>query len=241
MSSSPLPTAQSGTGPCVLQRLRQETRAEHDAIERTPLLRALFMPGFDVSSYLALLAAQFGFYQPLEARLASCRHFGGARRTSLLARDLAALGLTLDELGSLPRCRQLPDVSNDLGAAGCSYVLEGAALGGQIICRRLLGTLPDHARGATEFYRGRGRGTAEHWREVQGQLQTIAADCPRRMDAMVAAARDTFRTLTAWLAQPTSAFAPHAQQQAQASRVIPLPTTIHTDPSIRPEEVPCHA
>lgn len=242
MSSSHPYTTSTERSTCILQRLRHETRPEHDAIERTPMMRALFAPGFDVTRYRSLLALQFGFYQPLEARLAPYPHLGGAGRSSHLARDLATLGLTLAELAHLPRCRQLPAINDDLAAAGCSYVLEGAALGGRVINKRLLEALPESVHAATDFYRGDGAATAARWRAFQNRLQATAASCPERMDAIVTAAQQTFSMFTAWLQQPLS-LQPSDLTEPRL-RLSPRTTTLDRNPcegSIRSEELTCHA
>jgi heme oxygenase len=91
-----------------LLTLKQGTRIYHDALERkmAPLLSTL-----SIHTYTALVQKLFGFYKPLEERIAAlpgwhnlpidlCRR----QKAPLLARDLLWLKVTQPQLSQLPRC-----------------------------------------------------------------------------------------------------------------------------------------
>jgi heme oxygenase len=147
-------------------RLREGTAELHRAVEAR---LALGERDLTLDRYRDVLAALHGFYEPLEQRLAAvaaARPLGLMlrRRAPLLADDLAWLGLSHDAIARLPRCTQLPCVDDAGDAAGCLYVVEGAALGGRVVTRAL------QARLGTTAERG-GRFFAEH--ERGGLLQVL--------------------------------------------------------------------
>lgn len=177
-------------------RLRAETRPHHTDVERHTPMAWLMEPGIDRATLAALLARMHAFQAPLEAALASRQpHLGleAIDRSGRLARDLDVLGVPLPPpLGT----DDVPDVSTDAAVRGATYVLEGAALGGQVIARHLgpaLGLAPD--RGLS-FFASEGAPAGPRWRAVRRMLDaTPAAD----HGAVVAAAIDTFERLGTWM------------------------------------------
>lgn len=116
------------------QRLREATRAEHQRLE----------DGLDILGRLArpdgrrdVVARFHDFHAALEAAAAPWLadlpdlDFEARRRTPLLRRDLAALGVDLDPA----RPRDVPAPASIAEALGLLYVLEGSALGGRVIRR----------------------------------------------------------------------------------------------------------
>jgi heme oxygenase len=77
-------------------------------------------------------------------------------------------------------------------------VLEGAALGGQIIARELERQLGITRDNGAAFFVGEGAATAARWTRVLAWLDELARTGGRE-DEIVAAAIDTFRALTRWL------------------------------------------
>jgi heme oxygenase len=181
-------------------RLREETAALHAALDDGLDLLAF---GLTIERYLSVLKAFYGFHAPLEvllARVASVAPppFPLARRAELLERDLAAVGVPPHEVAALPRCAEQPRLPLPEHLAGCSYVLEGAALGGRIIARELERRLGITRDSGASFFVGEGAGTAARWTRVLAWLDEVARKSGRE-DEIVAAAIDTFRALTSWL------------------------------------------
>lgn len=182
--------------------LREATRHHHLRAERQ-LAPLLVGAGATAASVRGALCALHGFHAPLEESLraaAADPPFALIDRTGRLERDLAALGDPAEAIARLPRCRDLPAVRGAADAAGCLYVLEGSQLGGQVIARELerrLGIGPDSGG---SFFAGDGAtGTAARWRQVLAWIEAVAA-APPEADAVVAAARETFDSLSRWLA-----------------------------------------
>lgn len=159
-------------------------------------------PDFSREDYRDLLRRFHGYYHPLEQDLLNAGHwrdigldYPQRLKTAALERDLVTLGDAAPSL--LPQCSSLPDVSPLPASLGCLYVLEGATLGGQIISRHLrehLGLTP--ATGAA-FFSGYGPDTGPRWKEFGTVLTTAARE--EDGDAIVAAANQTFMTLSDWI------------------------------------------
>jgi heme oxygenase len=181
-------------------RLRRGTAALHQRLEQQ---LDLLGPELSIPGYVRTLRTFYGFYAPVEARLARLAPTAPSlgvplrARAALLERDLIALGTPPSAIAGLPRCARLPRLSRPEHFAGCLYVLEGASLGGRIVARALderLGLTQD--RGAA-FFAGDADATAERWKRVLLWLDQFA--CPStRADDIVASACDTFDALSSW-------------------------------------------
>ncbi len=191
----------------MLEHLRTETRALHEALERRGPMARLLAPDLTLAEYGALLARLHGLYAPLEDRLA--RHADAlpvplAPRAPHLRADLAALGLTAhaadaptDASEGVPPAAPgaLPEVPDAAAALGVLYVLEGAALGGQVIARHVRRTLALTPAQGLAFFTGDADGTGARWVRFRDALAASPAD----PDAVAASARDTFSAFHTWL------------------------------------------
>lgn len=192
------------SSPTLCARLRQQTRPQHEAIERVGALRRLFVPDYELAEYRALLARLYGFYHALEPGLftdlppAALAVLGHRRKSGLLRRDLAALGLGEAVIDTLPMCFRLPPLSGVACRAGVCYVLEGATLGGRVIHRRLITQFG--AGVASDFYRGYGERNGREWRAMCAYLDRLGDELTETgRDELVAAAAKTFDCMSAWL------------------------------------------
>lgn len=187
----------------VLQHLREATRPQHEAIEaRVDLLR----PDLSLAEYQRLLERFYGFYVPLEAKLANAApweqwdfSFAERQKARFLARDLYHLGASQGEVAALPRCPDLPAVTSLAAALGCLYVIEGATLGGQLIARHVMPLLGLSPETGCAFFTSYGTEVGRRWRALGELLRaqlTTAADA----DRAATAAHDTFAKLDHWLA-----------------------------------------
>ncbi|MCY7315236.1 MAG: biliverdin-producing heme oxygenase [Rubrivivax sp.] len=184
----------------VLDRLKAQTRAEHLAMEDA---LGLMRDDLLLADYRRLLERYFGFYAPVEARLAGLLpsdplgglDFETRRKLPLLRADLAALGGPAAD--TLAVCHALPPLRTPAQAMGCLYVLEGATLGGVVISRhvqRTLGLTPDSG---ARYFHGNGAHTAEMWRAFRSALAGFSASAANA-DAVVESANETFRSLRHW-------------------------------------------
>ena len=181
-------------------RLRTETRPEHDAIEN-----ALALPGSiqDADDYTGLLAGFHGFYLPMEQALLRLDWAGSGidlpqrLKAPLLEADLAACGCSAD---ATPRCPSLPPCGNLAEGFGCLYVMEGATLGGAIIHRELSARFGDWLTGKDHYYRCYGENRGAMWRHFRQALDRFGGNCTSgELDSVIGSARATFRELQHWL------------------------------------------
>lgn len=189
--------------PTMMQQLKVATRAAHAALEaQVNLPQVATSP----AAYHALLQRFYGFYLPLELRLATLPwttvgfDLAARRKLPLLRRDLLHLGDATATLATLPICRDRPEPVDLASGCGCLYVLEGATLGGQLISRRLRQTLGLHATGGAAFFTSYGDQVGPMWTGFGAFVNQLATDHPQRQGAMIDAAYTTFTTLGGWLA-----------------------------------------
>lgn len=168
-----------------LRRLGE--RARYAQVLRT---LAGFLPSWEATMLAALPAARHDWL-----RVRSRRPF--------LARDLLAL-----DLAPPVRPVQLAPVTSEAGAWGSLYVIEGSALGGQVITRALAthGLRPE--AGAAYFH-GWGASTGAMWREFR-QLLERELDSPEALRLACAGACATFDTLATLLEDALHERAPAA-------------------------------
>jgi heme oxygenase len=182
----------------LLDRLKTETRPAHDRIEAAmDLARHLETAG----AYRSLLARLHGFHAPWEEAagraLADEAFFGDRRKAGLLARDLAALGLSEAQIRALPRCRDLPPMRSAAEAYGSLYVVEGSTLGGAIIARQVEAALGLSAETGCAYFRAYGSALGPRWKAFQARL--LAMSSPAHDDLIVASASRTFAAMQDWL------------------------------------------
>ena len=143
-----------------------------------------------------------GILEPMEEAV-SCHDWASAGlladcaswRAPRLRADLSALGVTAD---GLPRCRDVPRPTCRDSAFGHLYVLEGSALGGQIVSREVSKALGIRADNGGSFYAASGRPpVGETWRGFRAALERHCA----RPDLAAAAAANCFVALERWLSR----------------------------------------
>lgn len=179
-------------------RLRAETRVDHEAVEA---LLAPLSGAISLAAYRDILSRFLGFYEPWEARLAEALRdpsfYEPRRKLPLLRRDLRALGLSEADIHSLPRCPLVPPLATSSAALGSLYVGEGATLGGQLILRNVSARLGVDARSGAAFFASYGEAVGPMWRAMRTRLAGVPEG---GRDAALAAARATFRAMRLWMA-----------------------------------------
>lgn len=188
----------------ILTLLRNRTKHLHERIEQTVDLPARLG---SATGYAALLTRFFGYYAPLEDRLAgvvgldTTIDLAARRKSQLLRADLVALCMAEADIFAVPRCPDLPVIADVGDALGCLYVVEGATLGGQIVRReveRRFGLTP--GRGCS-FFASYGGRVGAMWQEFCWVLEGYAAGTPGAAARIVAAAVGTFVGLEQWVAE----------------------------------------
>jgi heme oxygenase len=149
------------------------------------------------TSYTTFLTRMLAWLQPTERALSHrlpSRDLQVAlvERAGWLAEDLVALGAPLPD--SAP-AEVLPALDSPGHAIGCWYVVEGSALGGQVISRRVQSRLGVTRDTGGRYFAGNGAATAARWRDVCGALDRYDGTT----GDVIEGARRSFESLGAWL------------------------------------------
>ncbi|GBU18586.1 MULTISPECIES: biliverdin-producing heme oxygenase [Methylobacterium] len=185
-------------------RLREETAAPHEALERDLDWQARVA---SLDGYRDLLARLRGFHATLEPEIAGAlgddAFLDPRRRIEALDADLACLGLTPAAVEALPRPQSLGLAGPD-EALGALYVFEGSTLGGILIgrhVRALHGLSPEEG---CAYYAGRGERAGPMWRSFCERLDAVG-ETPGAAEAVSAGAARTFRAMRDWLCADVAA------------------------------------
>lgn len=180
----------------LLERLRCETRDLHDRIESTVRIGGA---GFTRDDYVQFLAATYGFVAPCEEALRRLElrsvipDLVDRFKETRLADDLAACDVRPE---GVARCADLPPLETMADALGYLYVLEGSSLGSQILVRQVRDGLGETVPLA--YLTGYGSRTGAMWQSFKRTLEERGAAAPAKQDRVIASARATFASLTAW-------------------------------------------
>ncbi len=175
---------------CLLRRLRVATAACHAEVEAIVSIATRVRRRDD---YVDLLGRFYGLHAGLESRLQeptwelAWRDVGieisAHRRAPLLVADLCGLGLQVPAIAP-----EFAPFATFGAALGCLYVLEGSALGGQVVAGQVAATIGEVP---AAFLTGGGRRTGMLWASVRRglrQYEGYGGDS----DLVVAGARATF-------------------------------------------------
>jgi heme oxygenase (biliverdin-IX-beta and delta-forming) len=185
--------------------LRAATRGHHDRIDRLMDLRSLGDP----ARYARVLQVFDAFLPGWEAAVLDAlpRQWHGwlrARsRRPFLARDLQALGIPAQA-----RPVQVAPLRSEAAAWGSLYVMEGSALGGQVITRALAAAGLKPEAGAAYFH-GWGDSTGMMWRDFR-QLLDRELQAPAALSRACESACQTFDLLSGLLEHALHERAPAA-------------------------------
>jgi heme oxygenase (biliverdin-IX-beta and delta-forming) len=184
----------------ILPLLRAATGPLHERVERTLDLASRLRT---VESYAKYLERSYGFYKPMEERLAAWSGAlgldpGTRWKTPWLHSDLAWLGRSADDIARLPVCTPLSAPAGADEAFGCLYVLEGATLGGQVIRRQIERDLGLAAGRGGSFFTGYGDAVGPMWKEFCASLEAWGEAHPGCGPRIVQAAVETFTGFETW-------------------------------------------
>ena len=198
-TATELPISKSAARPApgIMARLREETRPQHERLERELGLGARAPARARVLELLFRFHGFFTGWEPaVQVQLRDEAFLTPRMKLPMLRRDLASLGLSPREIERIPVCPDPASFSCAAGAMGSLYVVEGSTLGGQIINRRLAGASWLPAEGLT-YFRSYGPAVGEMWRAFRDKVEQTSS--PGADDRMLHSARLTFARLESWL------------------------------------------
>jgi heme oxygenase len=178
-----------------MQRLRQETEADHRNVEgAVPLMHQ----GLNIAEYVQCLQRIYGVVAAWEERAAEIAPEWlqpavlARQRRSLLELDLTWFGAEKDD-----RRPTLPEMNNLPSLFGTMYVMEGSTLGGQLIARHVEAVLHLSEGQGNSYFRGHGSQTGPLWKEFCEMLKLRIPD--EQTEAVVVSAKAMFSTFGTWM------------------------------------------
>jgi heme oxygenase len=179
-----------------IQRLRQETEVDHQAVEgAVPLMQE----GLNTAQYVQCLQRIYGVVAAWEERAAEVAPqwlrpaLAARQRKPLLELDLAWFGVT--KYGE--RRPALPEMNDLASLYGTMYVMEGSTLGGQFIARHVETALHLTEGQGNSYFRGHGNQTGLMWKEFCEMLKLRIPD--EQTEAVVISAKAMFSTFGTWM------------------------------------------
>jgi heme oxygenase (biliverdin-IX-beta and delta-forming) len=179
-----------------IQRLRQETEADHRNVEgAVPLMHQ----GLNIAEYVQCLQRIYGVVAAWEERAAAIAPEWlltavlARQRSPLLELDLAWFGVSEKD----DRRPTLPEMNNLPSLFGTMYVMEGSTLGGQLIARHVEAALHLSEGRGNSYFRGHGSQTGPLWKEFCEMLKLRIPD--EQTDTVVVSAKAMFRTFATWM------------------------------------------
>lgn len=180
----------------ITERLRSETRPQHDAMEQVGYSDKIMSGRLSLAEYKLLIRNNYLMNaiteQAMEAYPELTGHpaleYEARKKGALLEQDLLLLGLNKAEIDQ--HSYRLP-VSNALEALGAYYVMEGSTLGGAVISRQLAKTESLQGVGQFHFYGCYGDQVGPRWKAFQAVLLSLATDAAAE-DQIIAGANKAF-------------------------------------------------
>jgi heme oxygenase (biliverdin-IX-beta and delta-forming) len=179
--------------PSLLAVLRAATCDVHERLHGHRGLAAVQAGTIRREDYVPLLRRLYGFHRPFEAVAGIA-----ARRTGWLEADLAVFGIDREMCSAFPSCQAFPEQISPGYLLGAQYVVEGSALGGQSLARRLDGLLGAGVTAGRLFFTGHGGATGSVWRNYLAQL-SASPDEPSSRANVIHGATETFTIFEQWL------------------------------------------
>jgi heme oxygenase len=188
--------------PAIVDRLREATRELHGEVDAEA---ALSTGGRE--RYLWFVARMYGFHAAIEPRLAEALSGAGAlgldlerrRKAHLFAADLLHFEL---RPGKLPRCAALPRLDSPARALGALYVVEGSTLGGAFLLAQLGRALRIAPGAGASGIAPYGVALRDMWVGYARAVDRFVGANPAAEPEVIAAARETFEAIAAWLRVP---------------------------------------
>ncbi|MDZ4842129.1 MAG: biliverdin-producing heme oxygenase [Hyphomicrobium aestuarii] len=173
--------------------LRSSTSEIHQRLHGHSGLAAVQSGTISRAAYTALLRRLYGFHRSFEAAAQIAPD-----RTRWLEIDLAALGVTPEQLAAVPMCTAFPVMPCPDYVLGARYVVEGSALGGRGLARQLDGLLGCDVVAGRQFFAGSGTDTGAVWRNYLAELSATPRGSAQTA-TIVAGANATFAIFEQWL------------------------------------------
>jgi heme oxygenase len=192
----------------VMQRLRESTRALHDAAEHHDFQRAFAQGSLPRDRYVDYLGQMYLVHKALEGQLRRAAETSEAIRAVVderqyqvpyLVEDLEFFGVDPDSIEPLPGSRRLIDeieqmASEPASLLGLHYVLEGSNNGSRFIARGLMPAYKMAPGPGLRYLDPYGDEQRERWQAFRATMDEV--DFSREdSDRLVESARHMFQSI----------------------------------------------
>lgn len=184
----------------ILEKLRAETRADHDELEAIGLSEKIMNGTLTPDEYKKLVRVHYLVHRSLEKQLEKQNvqqyfpelRYEERKKLPLIRKDIAELGMDETDLQRESPAGDLPDPEVPYGLLGTMYVMEGATLGGMVIVKSLRKN--DHLKEIDTFhYFGcYGGETGTQWKQFLEVLK-LEGNKPEAREQVVSAAKQTYQ------------------------------------------------
>lgn len=175
--------------PSIMERLRAETRPQHDRLEEVAASDKLANGTLSPDGYLKLLEANYAAHRKLENVVGSLPEMNELlqerQKAQLLEKDLRQAGEEPEPVWQKLK-NKLPEVKldNKYQALGAQYVMEGATLGGVVILKSLNQHPQLQAYQPFHYYGCYGGDTGRRWSQFK-QLLLQETQTPEQEQAVM--------------------------------------------------------
>ncbi|MDJ1468369.1 biliverdin-producing heme oxygenase [Xanthocytophaga flava] len=193
-----------------LQNLRTQTADCHKALEENSYSVALLSNNVSMEDYKIYLQKLYGVVSGFEKNVfplleRSLPTISERRKAHLLLQDISAENTT-DTIAVLPDKDFTTFYTTEAAAWGGMYVLEGSTLGGQVIQKHLVKSLPDFE--GSSYFSAYGLQIGSQWKDFLQQL-SIAAQTPGWEQEIIDSAIHTFTMIDNWMRTESSTLVQH--------------------------------
>jgi len=192
-------TTKASQAPTILEKLRKNTQSSHEKLESE---LNLFERCLAKDEYQSVLKRFYGYYEPIRVKVSALRLDEYASQIHLrckwLEDDMTELGSSFQNLNNLQFCENIPDFTGEASVLGFRYVLEGSALGGQVITRHFRKQWSQEGNQSLSFFNAHGTETGMKWKEFLNHLNSKASLLSQD-EEILRGARETFECLQRWI------------------------------------------
>ncbi|MHA6281037.1 biliverdin-producing heme oxygenase [Salinimicrobium sp. CAU 1759] len=168
-------------------KLKAETQELHDQIEEKNLARQIMDGSIDLETYKLLLLQNYIAYKHTETEIHRfLPNYTGSKHLQL-RRDLENLEMTT----AIPPKNVDFQCNSPAEALGAAYVVEGSALGGMVLAKKLKNCPALEGLPAQNFFNG-DKENLKEWRNFKEQLEHYPFSQSEEVEA-IQKAKDTFR------------------------------------------------
>ena len=177
----------------------------HDEAERSGPLNAIVSQSITLQEYRHILERLYGFVlpaehviEPLIVRYLSSLDYEKLKRCPHLENDLTFLGLSVDELETLPQCDALTSLDTLPQALGVLYLFEGSRLGGKVLAKSLVEGLGLSELRGCAYFASNGANVGILWPSFKDVVNRYVAAQGHDQE-IIESAQKGFAALNSWL------------------------------------------